>query len=81
MMLNHPHKPCHHVTEDGPLEKVKTGLTAIKEKILTNIIQNVKGQYDTEKYYFSRSGLDLQLKLSVPERITCLEAKITLYSA
>ena len=51
------------MTEDERQEKVKTELTAVKEKILTNIIQNVKDQYYTETYYFSWSGLNLQLKL------------------
>ena len=77
MMLNHPHKPSCHVIEH--LEKVKTELTAVKEKILTTIIQNVKDHYDTETYYFSWSGLDFQLKLSVPDRIICLKDIITLY--
>ena len=80
MMLNHPHKPSRHVTEDERLEKVKTELTAVKEKILASIIQNVKDQCETETYYFSWSGLDLQLKLSVPDRITCLKVIMTLYS-
>ena len=79
MMLNHPHKPSRHVTEDERLEKVKTELTAVKEKIITNIIQNLKDQRDTEAYYFSWSGLDLQLKLSVPDRITRLKDIMTLY--
>ena len=30
----------------------------------------MKDQWDTETYYFSWLGLDLWLKLSVPERIT-----------
>ena len=53
IMLNHPHKPSRHITKNGYLEKVKTELTAVKGKILTNIIQNVKDQCDTETYYFS----------------------------
>ena len=73
MMLNHPHKPSCHVTEDEHLGKVKTELTAIKEKILTNFIQNVKDQCDTQTNYFLWSGLDVQLKLSVPDRITHLK--------
>ena len=78
MMLNHPHKSSCHVTEDERLEKVKTELTAVKEKILINNIQNVKDQCDTETYYFSWPGLSLQLKLSVPDRITCLKDIMTL---
>ena len=68
-VMNHPHKPNCHMTER--LVKVKTELIAAKEKILTNIIQNVKDQYDTETYYFSWSSLDLQLKISVPDTVTC----------
>ena len=79
MMLNHPHKPSRHVTEDERLKKVKTELTAVKEKILTNIIQNVKDQCDTETYYFTWSGLDLQLHLSVSDKITHLKYILTLY--
>ena len=81
IMLNHPHKPSGHVTEHERLEKVKTEVNAVKRKILTNIIQNVKDQYDIETYYFSWSGLDLQLKLSVPDRITRLKDIMTLYCA
>ena len=77
MMLNHPHKPSCCMTEH--LEKVKTELIAAKGKILTNTIQNVKDQYDTETYYFSWSSLDLQLKLSVPDTVTCPKDVITLY--
>ena len=79
MMLNHPHKPSRHVTKDECLERVKTELTAVKEKILTNIIQNLKDQCDPETYYFSWSGLNFQLKLSVPDRMTSLKDIITLY--
>ena len=61
------------------MEKVKTKLNAVEGKILTNIIQNVKDQCDTETYYFSWSGLDLQLELSVPDRITGLKEIMTLY--
>ena len=61
------------------MEKVKTELNAVKGKILTNIIQNVKDQCDTETYYFSWSGLDLQLELSVPDRIPRLKDIMTLY--
>ena len=79
MMLNQPHKPSRHVTENERLEKVKAELNAVKEKILNNISQNVKDLCDTETYYFSWSSLDLQLKLSVPDRITHLKYIITLY--
>ena len=78
-MLNHPHKPSHHVTEHEHLEKVKTELAAVKGEILTNIIQNVKDQCNTETYYFSCSGHNLQLKLSVPDRITRFKDIMTLY--
>ena len=70
MMLKHPQKPSHYVTEDEPLWKVITWLTTVKEGILTNIIQNAKDKCDHETCYFSWSGLDLQMNLSVPDRIT-----------
>ena len=39
----------------------------------------MKDQCDTEKYYFSWSGLDLQLKLSVPDRKPRLKNIIAFY--
>ena len=79
MMLNHLHKPSRHVTDNERLEKVKTELTVVKEKTLTNIIQNKKDQCGAGTYYFSLSGLDHHLKLSVPDKITCLKDIIILY--
>ena len=73
IMLNHPQSPCHHVTEHERFEKIKTELATVKGEFLTNITQNVKDQCNTETYYFQCSGLDLQLKSSVPDRITRLK--------
>ena len=68
MMLNHLHKPTRHITEEERLDKVKTDLLDVKEKIKTNIIQNVREQCDVETYYYYWSGLDLSVKLSILER-------------
>ena len=78
-MLNHPHKPSRHITEEERLDKVKTDLLDIKEKIKTNIIQNAQEQCDAETYYYCWSGLDLSVKLSILERKERLRDTIALF--
>ena len=63
MMLNHPHKPSRHKTEEERIMKIK-GLTKLKERIIANIEANIHDQCGESTFYYCWSGLDLSEKNS-----------------
>ena len=76
MMLNHPHKPSGHITEEERIMKIK-GLTKLKERIVVNIEANIHDQCG-ESTFACWSGLDLSEKIPTDTRIECLRHVITL---
>ena len=58
---------------------MKEELGNLKEKIVSNIIGNVWDQFDRLTFYYSWSGLDLSLPLSIEERVNCLRDLISIY--
>ena len=79
MTLNHPHKSSRNITEERRLENVKDDLASVKTRIVDNIVDNVKDQCGDGTYYFSWSGLDLEMKISPDERKARLKDVITLF--
>ena len=78
MMLNHPHKPSRHVTEEQRILKIKEGLTKLKERIIANIEANIHNQCSKNTFYYCWSGLDLSDKIPTHTRIERLRDVITL---
>ena len=69
MMLNHPHKPSRHVTEEQRILKIKEGLTKLKERIIAKIEANIQDQCSENTFYYCWSGLDLSDKIPTHTRI------------
>ena len=78
MMLNHPHKPSRHITEEERILKIKEGLTKLKERIIANIEGNIHHQCGENTFYYCWSGLDLSDKISTDTRIERLRDLIIL---
>ena len=79
MMLNHPHKPSRHTTEAERLQKIKDSMVNLKERIVENIVSNVEDQCGENTFYYSWSGLDLEVPISIDSRIERLKDLITLF--
>ena len=78
MMLNQPHKPSRHITEEERILKIKEGLTKLKERIIANIETNIHDQCGKNTFNYCWSGLDLSDKIPTNTRIKCLRDVITL---
>ena len=69
VMLDHPHKPSRHVTEEQCILEIKEGLTKLKEKIIANVEANIHDQCNKNTFYYCWSGLDLSDKIPTHTRI------------
>ena len=78
MMLNHPHKPSRHITEEERILKIKEGLTKPKERIIANTEANIHDQCGENTFYYYWSGLDLSDKIPTDTRTERLRDVITL---
>ena len=78
MTLNYSHHPSRN-TFDTRLHSLKNELKAVKVRIVDNIVDNVRDQCDDQTYFYAWSGLDLELKLSVTERVNRLRDIINVY--
>ena len=52
VMLNHPHKPSRHITEEQRILKIKEGLTKMKERIIVNTEANIYDQCGENTFYY-----------------------------
>ena len=77
--LNYPHKPARNQTQEERLNKLKEELESLNEDIRSNIVENVRDQCDSSTYYYSWSGLDLELPLSLDERKKRLKDVVAIY--
>ena len=77
--LNYPHKTVRNQTQADRVNVLKEELEELKEKIVSNIVENVRDQCDESTYYYSWSGLDLELSLSMTERVKRLKDVVAIY--
>ena len=59
--------------------RVKDEVVLLKQKIVENIMSNIKDQCDENTYYYNWSGFDLDIKLSPVARKERLKDLVTLF--
>ena len=78
--LSHHSKPSRGQQRDVQLNQVKAKLQKLKETVFKSVVENILDQNSEESWYWNWSGLDLQLPLSLDQRVVRLREVIRLYT-